>query len=194
MADQDRAATKDMDQLLTSYEKGTLTRRELLSALALVGTSMSASAQPTVSPLQGRASMFHHVNIFVSNLPRSAAFYQKLGLPSTLRPIYPAPGGAAYGLDFNNGSLLSLIQTADPERVGTIDHFSIGIDNFDYERDTAAIKAAGITPAEVDRIELLHMTDPDGIAVQMTDTTNTIDCPRGIGMPPCEPVPGQAPR
>ena len=178
MADQDRAATKDMDQLLTSYEKGTLTRRELLSALALVGTSMSASAQPTVSPLQGRASMFHHVNIFVS----------------TLRPIYPAPGGAAYGLDFNNGSFLSLIQTADPERVGTIDHFSIGIDNFDYERDTAAIKAAGITPAEVDRIELLHMTDPDGIAVQMTDTTNTIDCPRGIGMPPCEPVPGQAPR
>ena len=194
MADQDRAATKDMDQLLTSYEKATLTRRELLSALALVGTSMSASAQPTVSPLQGRASMFHHVNIFVSNLPRSAAFYQKLGLPSTLRPIYPAPGGAAYGLDFNNGSFLSLIQTADPERVGTIDHFSIGIDNFDYERDTAAIKAAGITPAEVDRIELLHMTDPDGIAVQMTDTTNTIDCPRGIGMPPCEPVPGQAPR
>ena len=194
MPDQDRAATKDMDQLLTSYEKGTLTRRELLSALALVGTSMSASAQPTVSPLQGRASMFHHVNIFVSNLPRSAAFYQKLGLPSTLRPIYPAPGGAAYGLDFNNGSFLSLIQTADPERVGTIDHFSIGIDNFDYERDTAAIKAAGITPAEVDRIELLHMTDPDGIAVQMTDTTNTIDCPRGIGMPPCEPVPGQAPR
>ena len=194
MADQDRAATKDRDQLLTSYEKGTLTRRELLSALALIGTSMSASAQQTVSPLQGRASMFHHVNIFVSNLPRSAAFYQKLGLPSTLRPIYPAPGGAAYGLDFNNGSFLSLIQTADPERVGTIDHFSIGIDNFDYERDTAAIKAAGITPAEVDRIELLHMTDPDGIAVQMADATNTIDCPRGIGMPPCEPVPGQAPR
>ncbi len=193
MADQDRAATKDMDQLLTSYEKGTLTRRELLSALALVGTSMSASAQPTVSPLQGRASMFHHVNLFVSNLPRSAAFYQKLGLPSTLRPIYPTPGGAAYGLDFNNGSFLSLIQTGDPELVGTIDHFSIGIDNFDYERDTAAIKAAGITPAEVDRIELLHMTDPDGIAVQMADTTNTIDCPRGIGMPPCEPIPGQAP-
>ena len=194
MADQDRAATKDMDQLLTSYEKGTLTRRELLSALALVGTSMSASAQPTVSPLQGRASMFHHVNIFVSNLPRSAAFYQKLGLPSTLRPIYPAPGGAAYGLDFNNGSFLSLIQTAAPERVGTIDHFSIGIDNFDYERDTAAIKAAGITPAEVDRIELLHMTDPDGIGVQMADTNNIIDCPGGIGMPPCEPVLGQEPR
>ncbi len=194
MVDQEGDVTDGMDRLLTSYEKGTLTRRQLLSALMLAGTSMSAAAQQTASPLQGRASMFHHVNIFVSNLPRSAAFYQKLGLPSTLRPIYPAPGGAAYALDFNNGSFLSLIQTTDPERVGTIDHFSIGIDNFDYQRDTAAIKAAGITPAEVDRIELLHMTDPDGIGVQMAETNNIIGCPRGIGMPPCEPVPGQEPR
>ena len=194
MVDQEHVVTDEMDKLVTSYEKGKLTRRQLLSALVLAaGTSVSATAQQTVSPLQGRASMFHHVNIFVANLPRSAAFYQKLGLPSTLRPIYPAPGGAAYGLDFNNGSFLSLIQTTDPERVGTIDHFSIGIDNFDYQNDTAAIKAQGITPSEVDRIELLHMTDPDGSGGQMADTNNIIDCPRGIGMPPCEPVPGQEP-
>ena len=53
---------------------------------------------------------------------------------------------------------------------------------------------AGIDPIEVARINLLHMTDPDGISVQMADTNNTIDCPNGIGMPPCEPVPGQEPR
>jgi catechol 2,3-dioxygenase-like lactoylglutathione lyase family enzyme len=186
--------TNGADQLLTAYENGKLTRRQLLSAMVLSGMSTSASAQQPASPLQGRASMFHHVNMFVSNLPRSAAFYQKLGLPSTLRPIYPAPGGAAYALDFNNGSFLSLIQTSDRERVGTIDHFSIGIDNFDFERDTAAVRAAGIDPIEVARINLLHMTDPDGIGVQMADTNNTIDCPNGIGMPPCEPVPGQEPR
>ena len=192
--DLERNTTNGVDQLLTAYETGKLSRRQLLSALVLAGTSTSASAQGNVSPLQGRASMFHHVNVFVSNLPRSAAFYQKLGLPSTLRPIYPAPGEAAYGLDFNNGSFLSLIQTSDPERVGTIDHFSIGIDNFDVERDTAAIREAGIDPIVVDRIDLLHMTDPDGIGVQMADTNNTIDCPNGIGVPPCEPVPGQEPR
>jgi catechol 2,3-dioxygenase-like lactoylglutathione lyase family enzyme len=194
MVEQEQTMTDGADQLLTAYETGKLTRRQLLSALVMAGMSTSVSARQAASPLQGRASMFHHVNIFVSNLPRSAAFYQKLGLPSTLRPIYPAPGGAAYGLDFNNGSFLSLIQTTDPERVGTIDHFSIGIDNFDFERDTAAIRAAGIDPIEVDRIDLLHMTDPDGIGVQMADTTNTIDCPDGIGLPPCEPVVGQEPR
>ena len=75
--------------------------------------------------------------------------------------------------------------------MGTIDHSSIGIDNFDFERDTAAIRAAGINPIEVERIDLLHMTDPDGIGVQMAETNNIIDCPNGIGMPPCEPVPGQ---
>ena len=194
MVEHEHDMTNGVDQLLTAYEKGKLTRRQLLSALVLSGMSTSTSAQQSVSPLQGRASMFHHVNIFVSNLPRSAAFYQKLGLPSTLRPIYPAPGAAAYALDFNNGSFLSLIQTSDRERVGTIDHFSIGIDNFDFERDTAAIRATGIDPIEVERIDLLHMIDPDGIGVQMADTNNTIDCPNGIGIPPCEPVPGQEPR
>ena len=194
MGDQERDMTKGADQLLTAYEKGKLTRRQLLSALVLAGMSTSVSTQAQVSPLQGRASIFHHVNIFVSNLPRSAAFYQKLGLPSTLRPIDPVPGGAAYALDFNNGSFLSVIQTSDPGRVGTIDHFCIGIDNFDFERDTAAVRAAGIDPIEVDRIELLHMTDPDGIGVQMADAKNTLNCPNGIGLPPCAPVPGQEPR
>ncbi len=120
MGDQERDMTKGADQLLTAYETGKLTRRQLLSALVLAGMSTSVSTQVQVSPLQGRASIFHHVNIFVSNLPRSAAFYQKLGLPSILRPIDPVPGGAAYALDFNNGSFLSVIQTSDPERVARL--------------------------------------------------------------------------
>ena len=74
MGDQERDMTNGADRLLTAYEKGKLTRRQLLSALVLVRMSTSVSTQQTVSPLQGRASIFHHVNIFVSNLPRSAAF------------------------------------------------------------------------------------------------------------------------
>ena len=150
-------------------------------------TGTSVSARQSTTGLQGRASLIHHLNLFVLNLPRSLAFYEKLGMPSTLRPIYPAPVGAAYAVDFTDGSFLSLTQTSDPERVG-IDHFSIGIDNFDYARDTAAIRAAGIDPTEVDQIDLLHMRDPDGISVQMADATNTIGCPNGIGLSPCEPV------
>ena len=102
MDSQERDAAKGMDHLLTAYETGKLTRRQLLTALVMAAGS-SGLAQQNATGLQGRASMFHHVNIFVSNLPRSAAFYQTLGLPSTLRPIYPAPGGAAYALDFTTG-------------------------------------------------------------------------------------------
>ena len=46
----------DVDQLLTAYEKGTLTRRQLLTTLVLAGAGSSVSAQPTASPLSGRAS------------------------------------------------------------------------------------------------------------------------------------------
>lgn len=59
---------------------------------------------------------------------------------------------------------------------------------FDYARDMAAIRAAGIDSTEVDRIDLLHMRDPDGISVQMVEATNTVDCPNGLGLSPCEPV------
>lgn len=189
MADQEH----DVDQLLTAYEKGTLTRRQLLTTLVLAGAGSTASAQQSASPLSGRASRVQHTNLFVSNIRQTVEFYSKLGMPSTVRPMYPRAGEAAYALDFTNGSFLSLIQTSDPKRLGRVDHFCIGIDNFDWEKDTAAIRAAGINPTEAE-FNLLHITDPDGIGVQITDAKNNLDCPRGIGYPPCSPLSAPRPR
>ena len=44
MVEQERDIANDVDQLLTAYEKGKVTRRHLLSALVLAGMSTSASA------------------------------------------------------------------------------------------------------------------------------------------------------
>ena len=176
--------------LLTAYEKGKLTRRQLLASLVVASTTLSA--QVSSSPLRGRARNINHINVRVSNLPRSAAFYAKLGLPSTLRPIIPPIGQAAYALDFQDGSLLSLIQTPESDRVGTIDHFCIGLDNFDRQRDTEAIRAAGIdvpaAPLDAPESEWLFVRDPDGVSVQISDAKQIYECPAGIGNPPCAPV------
>lgn len=192
MADPRDDDTKDVDELLSAYERGRMTRRQLLASLVIAGSARAAAAQaPATSPLAGRASRVQHVNLFVSNIRRSAEFYQKLGLSGTPRPMYPRPGEAAYALDFTNGSFLSLIQTSDKERLGRVDHFCVGIDNFNIEKDTAALRNMGINPTTAE-FELLHMTDPDGIGVQMTDAKNNLDCPRGIGYAPCSPM--SAPR
>ena len=195
---------RNVDQWLTAYEKGKLSRRQLLTTLVLAGAGgpSAAAAQQgdpvvsagtTTSPLRGRASRVQHTNLFVSNIRQTVEFYAKLGMPNTVRPMYPRAGEAAYALDFTNGSFISLIQTNDPKRLGRVDHFCIGIDNFDWEKDTAAIRAQGINPTQTE-FQLLHITDPDGIGVQITDAKNNLDCPRGIGYAPCSPLSAPLPR
>ncbi len=92
-----------IDQLVAEYETARLTRRELLSALALAGTSaaltgrsMSAQTRPQVL----RARSIKNVGIVVSDLQRSAAFYQELFDLPALRTLLWS-GNEAYGLDFN---------------------------------------------------------------------------------------------
>ncbi|HMI96240.1 MAG TPA: VOC family protein, partial [Micropepsaceae bacterium] len=66
-----------INNLLGRYERGALSRRELVGALAVVAlTNQSASAAGFES------STLNHVSITVSNLQRSVEFYRNVfGLP-----------------------------------------------------------------------------------------------------------------
>lgn len=88
----------NFDTLVASYERGTLTRRQLLLALATIAAPAAAGAQAPGGPVM-KARMLHHVNLQVSDVARSEAFYRKLlGLPprasckgrTTMDSIYPA--------------------------------------------------------------------------------------------------------
>ena len=182
------------DDLLTAYDCGRITRRHLLSVLAMLGagrvSSPASLEAQSASALGTRARVINHINIQVSNVRRSAAFYQKLGLPSKLRPILPPPGQAAFAMDFANGAFLSLIQTTEKDRIGTIDHFCIGLDNFDATRDAETLRAAGLqVPKGGGDQTSFIIRDPDGISVQLADVKQTFACPSGIGNPPCDVVP-----
>ena len=165
----------NVDHLLTAYERGKLTRRQLLSALALVATGTSLSGQQQPPPLGRRARLINHVQIGVSNLPRSREFYQKLGFAGTLRPIVPPLGGATYALDCSNGPFISLLQTTDPARLGKISHFCIGLDDYQAQRDAEALRAAGIAVPQPASWHSFSVRDPDGISVQLSDTKQTFD-------------------
>ena len=56
-----------MDRLLTRYETGTLTRRELIAAIGLVAMPRKTQAQNDMF----RARTLHHVNIGVADVSRS---------------------------------------------------------------------------------------------------------------------------
>jgi catechol 2,3-dioxygenase-like lactoylglutathione lyase family enzyme len=148
--------------LVTSYDAGTLSRRQLLQVLAALVAPVAADAQTAGEVMNAR--LLHHVNVQVSNVARSEAFYRKLlGLPASRR----VQGPDNHGLDLPGGGVI-ILQKSD--RPGRIDHFCVGVDNFDAERLRAATKAAGIEGVQGTAADNFFVTDPDGLRVQVSAT------------------------
>jgi catechol 2,3-dioxygenase-like lactoylglutathione lyase family enzyme len=152
-----------ISNLVRRFERGTLTRRELiqgLSALVVAGTGESAAAQN--GPLQ--ATGIDHTSVLVTDLQRSADFYAKIfGLTPVSedkanRILRLGTGGA--GVD---STLVSLRQQSP---AGDIDHFAISVKGFNRDTVTQLLKQHGLTPAN--NIEFgFHVKDPDGAVVQI---------------------------
>lgn len=150
-----------IDALVTSYEGGALTRRQLLQALAVISAPAAAGAQTAGSGVT-KGRNLHHVNVQVSDVVRSEAFYRTLfGLPPTRR----VQGPDNHGFDLPGGGLV-ILQTSD--KPGRLDHFCVGVDDFDAERMRAAAKAAGVEGVRGSADDNFFVSDPDGLRVQIS--------------------------
>ena len=145
--------------LLNRFERGLLTRRELVQSLTMLaatsGTTSTAHAQE--AGIQG--TKIDHVSIQVSDLPRSIAFYQKmfgLTIVSEDKPNEIVRLGA--------GKVLVSLHHKSP--TGLVDHFAIGVERFDREVVTRQLKERGAT-AENNLDAGFHIKDPEGINVQI---------------------------
>ena len=143
----------NISDLLGQYEKGKLTRRELVAGLAaLVTTGPSAALQgPTVD----------HISLFVSDLDRSAEFYTKvLGLTELGR------GGPENTIRLGDKKKPFLVlRNGTPP--GKVDHFALGLESFDKAAVTDALKQHGVTPIDLTTGAGFHVIDPDGYQVQL---------------------------
>lgn len=145
--------------LVSRFEKGTLSRRELvqgLAALAAVGGAVSA-ADAQGSALHG--AKIDHVSIQVPDLQRSIAFYQTVFGFTILGEDKPNEI-----VRMGSGKILVSLHHKNP--TGIVDHFAIGVENFNRDAVTQALKARGITPS--DNLDAgFHIQDPAGISVQI---------------------------
>ena len=145
-----------ISDLVTRFERGTLTRRELVGALALLaGTGATTSA----ATLKGAS--INHVSVLVTDMARSIDFYGRVfGL--TLVNEDKANKIARLGI---GGKILVSLRVEPPP--GLIDHFAIGVDGFNREAVTKELQGMGLTPRE--NLEFgFHVKDPDGANVQIT--------------------------
>jgi hypothetical protein len=109
----------EIDGLVGKFEARTLSRRELVAALAGLVASAAAEAPATaqeasvVKVAQGRT--INHVSMSVTDVEKSAAFYKALlGLKEVSRP-----GNGGINLGLSDG-FLGLYKLPNP---GTVNHF-----------------------------------------------------------------------
>ena len=148
-----------ISDLLTRFERGALTRRELIGALTLLAGSAAGAGIAEGATLKGAS--INHVSVLVTDMARSIDFYGRVfGL--TLVNEDKANKIARLGA---GGKVLVSLRIEPPP--GVIDHFAIGVDGFNREAVTADLKGFGLTPA--DNIQFgFHVKDPDGAVVQIT--------------------------
>jgi catechol 2,3-dioxygenase-like lactoylglutathione lyase family enzyme len=147
---------------LTKYERGVISRRELLGALALL--TAAAPSPASAAPI-GTVASFNHVSVFVPDVKKSVAFYQDLfGLPILTRQDP--------GINLNCGSgFLGIYPLPATAKESRIDHLCLGIPNFDADSVLKQLTDRGIKANIRMRGETkeLYFTDPDGIRVQLQD-------------------------
>ena len=148
-----------ISDLLKRFERGSLTRRELIQGLAmLAGTGgVASAAAPQQSAL--KAAKIDHVSIQVSDLPRSMAFYQSVFGLSVLSEDKPNEIVLL-------GTTRALVSLHHKNPTGLVDHFAIGIEGFNRDSVTQNLKQRGLNPEE--NLDAgFHVKDPEGMRVQI---------------------------
>jgi catechol 2,3-dioxygenase-like lactoylglutathione lyase family enzyme len=146
--------TNWISKLLEAYEKGKLSRRQLVQGLALLAAGSSAAE---AAGFQGNS--INHVSLFVSNLQRSTDFYQRV-FSCTVNKR-DGNNQLMFGKDF--------LVLREGKPAAKVDHFAIGVDNFNKDSVSADLKARGATPIDQQGGGFgFHVLDPDGFPVQIS--------------------------
>src|SRR5215472_15242788 len=146
--------------------KDLISRRQTLTLLATIAAvrGVGAAEQAIMQPVS-----LDHVNIRVSDTARSGAFY--MGLFDTpvlrnaaLRAQPTSPPSDGFFLKFGDG-YLAISQAFAPDKPD-LDHYSVGIRDYEKARLAARLQAGGI--AALPRASNdLWVSDPDGALMQL---------------------------
>jgi catechol 2,3-dioxygenase-like lactoylglutathione lyase family enzyme len=149
--------------LLGDYERGSLSRRQLVARLC--GIVAAAAAVPALGQAERStaggatftATDLNHLALRVTDVDRSTEFYRRhLGMTVTSR------SPTACFLSCSERDFLALFRG---ERAG-LDHFCFSVPGYSAGAATATLEAAGLAPRrQGDRV---YFDDPDGLEVQVS--------------------------
>ncbi len=150
-----------MTRMVEDFERGLLTRRQLI--LQLAGLAGAVSAAQSAHGREGeidstfKATEINHVALRVADLGRSAEFYRKhLGLRLTQQST------SSCFLNCGNDFLALFRERGS----AGLDHYCYSIEDYDPGSVVERLKAVGLEPQR--RSNRVYFKDPDGIEVQVS--------------------------
>jgi catechol 2,3-dioxygenase-like lactoylglutathione lyase family enzyme len=146
---------RTIETLLSNFERGTLTRRQL--ALAITALASDAQAAPQETEL--KAVSINHVTVRVPDLHRTSQFYQEFfGMPlkqQSAKIHILGVGNSFFGIEQGD------------DRTATVDHYDFGIAGFNADEARAKLRKRNLKFADSNSKESFKFLDPDGFQVQL---------------------------
>ena len=143
-----------IERLLNDFERGTLTRRQLVLSLATLVGSVQAAPKPE----RPRAVSLNHVTVRVPDVHRTSRFYQEFfGMPlkqHSEKTHILGVGKSFFGIE----------QKGTPPG---LDHYDFGIAGFDADDVMAKLGARNLKVEPGGNKESFKFWDPDGFLVQV---------------------------
>ena len=163
-------------KLLQDFERGHMTRRQLIQSLALAATTATAataaaapSAATTVSaPGADEGTGFtalavNHISYQVKDYTKTRDFYSSLlGMKVT-----QDNGRQCYLTFGDHGSWLLPRNARDAAQAPRVDHIAYTIKAWNKDRVEAELRRRGLDP-RVDTENSFHVKDPDGFDLQIS--------------------------
>ena len=155
-----------IEGLVQEFEDRKLTRRQLVAAIAGLAAGGAAKASGQTAAV-AQARTLNHVSLAVTDVEQSAEWYGRL----LDLEVVSRPGNGGINLGLRDG-FLGLYQLSNP---GSVNHFCLGVDNYDPERIAERLETAGIQASintnpnsRTSGGDQLYFRDPDGTSVQLS--------------------------
>ena len=155
-----------INNLLIDFERGRLSRRQLIQSLALATTAAGASGRAVAAAEDGQgfeAVAVNHISYQVKDYAKTRDFYVSL-----LGMKVSGDNGRQCNLAFGNqGTWLLPRNARDASAAPKVDHIAYTIKNWDKDKVEAELKRRGLE-VRPDTENSFHVKDPDGFDLQIS--------------------------
>ncbi len=152
--------------LLHDFERGKLSRRQLIQSLALAATAAATAGPRLAAAEEGQgfqAIAVNHISYQVKDYAKTRDFY--VGL---LGMKVSNDNGRQCNLAFgDHGTWLLPRNARDAGAAPKVDHIAYTIKNWDKDKVEAELKRRGLEPRP-DTENSFHVKDPDGFDLQIS--------------------------